>query len=82
MTLREILAKYDKMREPYYGCVLLFDNDGQYVSVCDDADVLAEVCGVSVEDDGTVRKAAVPSSEVGDYILKLVRSGHRCAVII
>ena len=86
-THRALVKQYNEMREKHPDCILLFRNGDFYTAMDEDAEVVAEVCGLVVTRvdeifhyNKPVVYTAFPAHALDTYLPKLVRAGKRVAI--
>lgn len=76
MKAKQIQNNYKQIKEKYPDAILLFRVSSNYIALRDDANIVAEVCGI--QKTNTIVK--ISYDKLDDYLPKLVRSGHRTAI--
>ena len=86
-THRALIKQYNEMREKHPDCILLFRNGDFYTAMNEDAEVVADVCGLVVTRvdeifhyNKPVVYTAFPAHALDTYLPKLVRAGKRVAI--
>ena len=77
------LAQFETLKEKHPGAVLIFRENraAAYTLYDEDADTAAEVLGVTVINANGFRFASFPHNDLDTHLPKLIRSGHRCAIV-
>lgn len=60
--------------------MLLFRCGDFYEMYEDDAQVAADLLGITLTRQGSMRMAGFPHHALDTYLPKLIRAGHRCAI--
>ena len=76
------LAQFETLKEKHPAALLIFREDcpASYVLYNEDADTAAEVLGLTVNTAEGFRFASFPADRLSDYLPRIIRSGHRCAI--
>lgn len=76
MKAKELQNNYNKIKVKYPDAILLFRVGSNYIALRDDANIVAEVCGI--QKTNTIVKFSY--NKLDEYLPKLVRAGHRTAI--
>ena len=80
------VERYLEMKKKYPDAILLFRfADGEYQAYNEDADKVAEACGLNVipvtGGDGSGKLVAFQHQKLDIYLQRLVRKGYRVAIV-
>lgn len=73
--------QFDDLKAKHTDAVLLFQIGAYYGAYNEDADIVAELTGVTVTELKGEKIAAFPAHALNEYLPKLIRAGKRVAII-
>lgn len=75
------IYKDQKSKEGYKYYIWLFNRDGNYFILEDDALNVSKHLGLLLELNGCIRYLSFPYSDLDIYLPKLIRKGYKVAII-
>ena len=77
----ETLTRFRKLKKQYPEAIILFRMEKWYMTVLEDAETVANVLGIIVTKHNNIRVAGFPSHALDEYLPRLIRKGHRVAIV-
>jgi DNA mismatch repair protein MutS len=82
-TETPLMHQYNRLKEKYPDCLLLFRVNDFYEAFGPDAVLISELCGIVLvhpEDSEKPELSGFPAFQLENYLPKLVRAGHKVAI--
>lgn len=73
--------QYKDIKQKHPDCVLLFMVDSQYEAFEEDAIVVADILKLPLITATTVKIAGFPVTDIDSQLPKLIKAGHRVALV-